>query len=179
MRRVIIESPFAGPTPEIIARNIRYVRACMRDCLLRGESPYASHALYTLPGVLDDTKPDERKLGMEAGRAWMTIIDPELIVAPYTDLGVSPGMQWGIDNAKSWGRTVDMRQLGDAWDLDNDMETLHSMLIEPDAQELFKALEEAEGADRAQALQLGLMGTTRMVLRRALFNAFMKGRKSP
>jgi hypothetical protein len=114
--RVIIESPFAGSTPDITARNVRYVRACMRDCLLRGEAPYASHALYTLPGVLDDTKPEERKLGMEAGREWMRVLDPELRVVVYTDLGISPGMQWGIDNAKSWGRKTEMRQLGPGWD---------------------------------------------------------------
>lgn len=47
MRLVIIESPFAGD----VVRNLRYLRACMRDCLRRGEAPYASHALYTQPGV--------------------------------------------------------------------------------------------------------------------------------
>ena len=43
MKKVIVESPYAGD----IDKNVRYVRACMRDCLLKGESPYASHALYT------------------------------------------------------------------------------------------------------------------------------------
>ena len=53
MERVIIESPFAGD----VDRNLRYARAAMRDCLLRGESPYASHLLYTQPGVLNDDIP--------------------------------------------------------------------------------------------------------------------------
>lgn len=47
---VIIESPYAGD----VDRNLEYLRAAMRDCLKRGEAPFASHALYTQPGVLDD-----------------------------------------------------------------------------------------------------------------------------
>lgn len=42
MKLVVIESPYAGD----VERNLRYVRAAMRDCLLRGEAPFASHALY-------------------------------------------------------------------------------------------------------------------------------------
>jgi hypothetical protein len=66
MRLVVIESPYGRnvdgtvATPETIERNVRYLRACMADCLRRDEAPIASHALYTQPGVLDDTKPEER-----------------------------------------------------------------------------------------------------------------------
>lgn len=49
MRRVILESPFAGH----VESNIEYARACIRDSLLRGEAPLASHLLYTQPGILD------------------------------------------------------------------------------------------------------------------------------
>ncbi len=42
MRRVVIESPYAGD----VERNLRYLRLAMADCLERGEAPYASHALY-------------------------------------------------------------------------------------------------------------------------------------
>lgn len=52
MRRVIVESPYAGD----IERNMRYLRACLADCLRRGEAPFASHAIYTQPGVLDDSE---------------------------------------------------------------------------------------------------------------------------
>ncbi len=50
MEAVILESPYGG-TPEEVERNVKYARACLRDCLLRGEAPFASHLLYTQPGV--------------------------------------------------------------------------------------------------------------------------------
>ena len=34
--RVVLESPFAGSTEQERARNMEYLRAAMRDCLLRG-----------------------------------------------------------------------------------------------------------------------------------------------
>ena len=58
---VVLESPFSGAPPE-------YVHACIRDSLLRGEAPIASHVLYTQ--ALDDTVPEERAAGMSAGFAW-------------------------------------------------------------------------------------------------------------
>ena len=51
MKKVIIESPFAGDTET----NIKYARECLRDSIFRGEAPLASHVLYTQDGVLDDT----------------------------------------------------------------------------------------------------------------------------
>ena len=104
MRLVILESPYAGD----VARNLAYARACMADCLARGEAPYASHLLYAQPGVLDDSKPDERALGMAAGFAWGERADATVV---YTDLGTSAGMVAGIERAKAAGRAVEMRML--------------------------------------------------------------------
>ena len=108
LKRVAIESPYAGATPEILERNLRYVRACMRDCLLRGETPIASHALYTQPDVLDDSLPADRELGMRAGWNWFAVVD---FVAVYVDLGISGGMQRGIVEATRIGRPLVYRQL--------------------------------------------------------------------
>ena len=36
MIRVIIESPYAGD----VEKNLRYLRAAMHDCLMRGEAPF-------------------------------------------------------------------------------------------------------------------------------------------
>lgn len=108
MKRVAIESPYAGATPEILERNMRYLRACMRDCLLRGETPIASHALYTQPGVLDDAIPADRELGMRAGWNWFPVVD---VVVIYVDLGITTGMQRGIVEASRVGRPLMYRQL--------------------------------------------------------------------
>ncbi len=87
--RAIIESPFAGD----VQRNLKFVRAAMRDSLLRGEAPFASHALYTQEGVLDDGVAEQRKLGIEAGLAWSDVAD---VVVVYNNLGVTPGMEVGM-----------------------------------------------------------------------------------
>jgi len=73
MRLVIVESPYAAPTPEGIERNVAYARAALADCLGRGEAPYASHLLYTQPGVLRDEVPEQRRLGIEVGLAWCDV----------------------------------------------------------------------------------------------------------
>lgn len=106
--RVVIESPFAGNWD----KNLAYLRAAMHDCLIRGEAPYASHALYTQPGVLDDDKPEERKLGMEAGFTWGEVAQKVVI---YTDLGISGGMRDGIERAGARGQIVEHRQLEGVW----------------------------------------------------------------
>lgn len=107
MRLVILETPYAGD----VERNVTYARAAMADCLRRGEAPYASHLLYTQPGVLDDDKPDERTLGIDAGLAWGDKADATVV---YVDHGISRGMQYGIDRANAAGRPVETRTLGGA-----------------------------------------------------------------
>ncbi len=103
---VIVESPFAGD----VEKNIVYARACMRDCLKRGEAPYASHLLYTQEGVLDDQITEERSLGIEAGLAWGEAADKTVV---YTDRGISGGMQMGVERAKLIGRPVEYRKLNE------------------------------------------------------------------
>jgi hypothetical protein len=85
VKLVVLESPYAGE----VELNVAYARAAMRDSLLRGEAPFASHLLYTQPGVLDDDIPLEREHGIEAGWAWHEVA---ALVVFYIDLGYSPGM---------------------------------------------------------------------------------------
>lgn len=104
MRRVILESPYSGD----VANNETYARACVRDCLLRGETPLASHILYTQVGVLDDTVPEERKLGIQAGLEWLCAADASVV---YTDRGISAGMEQGILAATRAGVPIEYRTL--------------------------------------------------------------------
>ena len=101
--RVIIESPYAGKDVEV---NVRYARRCLKDSLNRGESPFASHLLYTQ--VLDDNYKHERQLGMQRAFSWYSHAD---YVAVYTDRGISNGMRSGISHARSLGLKIHKRQL--------------------------------------------------------------------
>ncbi len=104
MRLVILESPFAGDEQA----NIDYARLCVRDSLMRGEAPIASHLLYTQPTILDDSVPKERQHGIDAGLAWRAVAHGSVV---YTDRGITRGMEYGIAAAKEAGRTVEYRSI--------------------------------------------------------------------
>lgn len=121
MKLVIIESPYKGD----IVRNKRYLRACIRDCLRRGESPYASHRMLT--DALDDDIPEERELGIAAGLAWRNArqailnddSDPSMgalrhdPILPlfYVDLGMSGGMTGAMNTYVVDGISFERRTL--------------------------------------------------------------------
>lgn len=117
MRLVIIESQYAGDRE----RNESYLSACIADCVARGESPYASHAILTRKGVLDDNKPEERERGIQLGFAWRKLAHATVV---YADLGVSRGMIKGIEDAMSLDQIaryegschkIELRYLGGEW----------------------------------------------------------------
>ena len=110
---VVVESPYGSEDKKIVARNIKFARACMRDCLLIGEIPFASHLLYTQAGILDDEKEDERFLGINAGLKLVENADRTVV---YNNYGISKGMKYGIDNAEKNGRPVDYRTLPVDWE---------------------------------------------------------------
>lgn len=102
MKRVIIESPFAGD----VGANIRFAQLCMRNCLARGEAPLASHLLY--PQVLDDLIPEEREQGIAAGLAWHHAAE---LVVFYIDRGWSPGMRQAFRKVRDKGIPYEIRRL--------------------------------------------------------------------
>lgn len=104
MRLVILESPYAGRLED----NITYARACVRDSLLRGEAPIASHLLYTQPNILDDSNPHERSLGIKAGHAWLAAAEAVVI---YQDYGLSEGMILGIAAGHAANIPVEFRNI--------------------------------------------------------------------
>ena len=104
MQLVVIESPYAGD----IERNETYLRRCMADCFARNESPYASHGLYTQPGVLDDNDPEQRKRGIQAGFLWGALARVRVV---YKDYGITIGMAQGIDSAPD-SQIIEEREIG-------------------------------------------------------------------
>lgn len=93
MKRVLLESPFAGN----IERNVAYAKLCMKELLLEGMAPIASHLLWTQPGLLDDNNKEQRRLGIAAGHAWLLGAEAAMF---YIDFGMSAGMEIGLQRAK-------------------------------------------------------------------------------
>lgn len=109
MKRVILESPFSAKSGRRnVYLNIEYARACVRDSVLRGEAPLASHLLFTQPGILDDTVPEERSLGMAAGFSWLPVAES---VVAYIDHGISQGMTDGLRKAEEQGLEIEYRRI--------------------------------------------------------------------
>lgn len=121
MKLVVLESPYAGKgtTEEEMdadaLRKFRYLQACLYDCYLRGESPYASHIIG--PFALDDDDPVERELGIKAGFPWRRAAHASVF---YVDLGESTGMKYGREDAellsKATNHEVKTRRLGPDWE---------------------------------------------------------------
>lgn len=105
---VVLESPYSVKPGWLAEKTPAYARACLRDCITRGESPIASHLLLTQPGVLDDSDAEERRIGMEAGHAWIAVADAVVV---YQDLGISSGMWTGIKAAEAHRKEIIYRSL--------------------------------------------------------------------
>jgi hypothetical protein len=121
MRRVAIESPCKGRVPRFIPRlfaplvervgrqiNHIYAVRCMRDALQRGEAPYASHVLFDGAGVLDDSDPVQRALGINCGYQWSSLATLHVF---YLDLGWSHGMLEAWDRCKRRGWDTEIRYI--------------------------------------------------------------------
>jgi len=107
-KRVIVESPFGSSDAGEVEKNLTYLRAVMRACLLHGEAPFASHALYSQPGVLKYSNPVERNIGILAGLEWGQAADKTVV---YTDRGFSDDMRIGMARAERQQRKIEIRKL--------------------------------------------------------------------
>lgn len=103
---VMIESPYAAPTPIKVGHNVEYARRAMLDSINRGEAPFAGHLLYTQ--VLDDYVPRDRRLGISLH---MEFLFRSELVAIYQDLGITSGMQEAIDLCNKIGKPIEYREI--------------------------------------------------------------------
>jgi len=105
MKRVIVESPYAGE----VKINEIYGAFAMHDCLVNyNEAPYASHLLYTRKYVLRDNISSERELGVKAGFEWRSPAEKTVF---YVDLFMSKGMVQGLKDCKAKGLSYEVRRL--------------------------------------------------------------------
>lgn len=103
---VLLESPYYTEDKSAMKENIKFAEECMRNSLMRGEAPMASHLLYTR--VLKED--GERSIGMSAALSWQTVVD-KLVV--YSDRGITDGMTESINLAAKKGLRIEYRTLYD------------------------------------------------------------------
>lgn len=101
MKRVIVVSPLKADNDIDVLRNIQRAQKLCRLATLQGVAAFASHAFYPL--FLDDFEPSQRKLGSDAGLAWLSVAH-EIWV--WSRKGISSGMKAEIEFAQLHGISV-------------------------------------------------------------------------
>lgn len=100
----VVESPFAAENAELRAEYDAYLDQLLNWCIHRGWAPFASHGLYTRPGVLDDNEPAERSLGIRAGLYLAK--EAATVVVVGIDYGLSSGMCTGLAHHLATGKMI-------------------------------------------------------------------------
>lgn len=125
---IALESPFQGGSPEATELNVIYARKAFKHSLMvHGEIPFASHLLYTQDGILDDTIPAERALGISAG-FYTNLLAHKTVL--YIDLGISRGMLEGAKASYAANRPLVLRSLEVGELADSNLATARKVLAE-------------------------------------------------
>lgn len=95
MRRVILDTPYAGWSWPLLS----YAQQCMMDCLRRQEAPMVSYLLY--PPMFGPE-------GMDAGLSWEQAAEAWVV---YVDMGMTHNMRKSIERGYALGRSVEVRCL--------------------------------------------------------------------
>ena len=98
---IYVSSPLSGD----VEKNIEYAKAACRMVMDSGHAFFAPHLLY--PSFLDDTVPEERKLGMDMGLAALEKCDELWAFGPR----ISAGMAAEIEHAERLGIPVRRMEL--------------------------------------------------------------------
>lgn len=111
-RPVIIESPFKGTDSVTEDEHRAYLERCIKECILRGETPYASHKMLT--DALDDSDPGQRRIGINAGLAMAECLLKTGKAYPvfYVDYGMSDGMKLAEEKYRKMDVTYFSRTIG-------------------------------------------------------------------
>ena len=94
-RKVYVASKYAGNIDENVAKAVIYCRYVInKNCM-----PVASHLMY--PGILDDSIPTEREMGLMFGLALLEVCDEVWCFGE-----ISLGMEHEIREANKLGKRV-------------------------------------------------------------------------
>ncbi|MBQ9740672.1 MAG: DUF4406 domain-containing protein [Kiritimatiellae bacterium] len=100
MKKVYICSRFRADERHTVDENINRALFACSYALNHGYAPFAPHLIY--PRCLDDNEPDEREIGLTAGKTWLVVCD-ELWQWGAT---ISEGMAAEIALANQYGIPV-------------------------------------------------------------------------
>lgn len=104
MRRVTVICNVA----EAREAGLAYLRAAIRDCLVRGEAPASAWGFYPWAVEWFDD-PDLVARALEAALAWEEASEAVVV---YEDLGVTEPMGKAIERCERAGRSVERRKIG-------------------------------------------------------------------
>ena len=96
-RKIYVASPFAGDTRKNTAAALRYCRFVINE----GYLPVASHIMYAASGMLRDSVPKERELGMLLGLGLLRSCHEVWVFGEP-----SPGMEQEIREAEMLGKPI-------------------------------------------------------------------------
>jgi hypothetical protein len=102
MRRVAIKSPYSGNKE----KNLRYLNACIKDALYRGEAPFATDKMSL--DIANDEDPYENRTWQEAALDWEALAD---YIVVYMDLGITPEMSTSVKYHQAHGAQIIYRTL--------------------------------------------------------------------
>lgn len=94
-------SPYRAATKEEVEKHIEYAKELTSTVLLHGQSAVTPHLYIT--NCLDDSDPEERKLGLEASLEILKKCD---VVFVGQKFGISEGMAVEIKEAEKLGIPV-------------------------------------------------------------------------
>ena len=101
-RLTYICSPYHAESDSELQRNIEYARELTRMVLMRGDVPITTH-LY-LPQCADDSNPEERSAGLNAGMSLLRCCNHMVVGVRY---GISKGMEGEIQCAEDGGSDIE------------------------------------------------------------------------
>ena len=104
VKKIYVASKYAGD----VDANVKTAIKCCRYVIEQGCMPVASHLLY--PQILDDSNPNERKLGLRFGLALLTDCDEVWVFTAGGE--ISPGMEQEIAVAKRLEKPVRKIEMG-------------------------------------------------------------------
>ena len=102
-RKVYIASRYAGDIDQNVSDAKQYCRAAVKAGFL----PVASHLMY--PGILDDSDPRERELGLLFGKSLLAVCPEVWFIGPKTADGkieMSQGMRSEYREARRLKKTI-------------------------------------------------------------------------